>query len=652
MLNKIKKYYSNLPKEIILHGGHSDNDNYITLKAGKLSMLYENGSLRYIRAGKYEVVRMIFFALRVKNWLTIKPDITSIEHSVNNDSFKTKYKGHFKSGDVDFITDFIIEGKPDSSISFSFEGVALSSFMRNRIGFCLLHPLEGNTGKPCTVFHTDGVIEKMIFPELISPYQPFLDIKSFMWPVSEGSCRIDYSGDVFETEDQRNWTDSSFKTYSTPLSLPYPVAVEKGTRISQSVLLRINGNLLTEPMREEPVRIIVSPDENLIFPKVGISRSSRNIKLSPSEAAILKKVKFDHYRVELHLFEKDWKDVADEVLTESNGLGCKIEFALVFDDNFLDQTTSFLEWASSGMSSIAFLLLFHKSWPVTPDELSQKVIPVINNALPGVKTGTGTNANFAQLNRNRPTDSGSDFICYSIQPQEHESDNSTLVENLEAQAHTVRSAIAFSQGKDILISPVTIQRRFNANNVFFEVPSENTGIPPQVDSRMMSLFGACWTAGSLKNLILSGVAGITVFETAGERGIIQGDLPSRWPAEFRSDAGMIFPVFHVLRFILSSKSSRIVKSVSSDPLKVESLVISDGKKIRMVLVNFTGENQAAVPFQLKGQFNIREMNETNFPEVVSDRSWLEKPCETRSMSHDTIILSPFSVTFIEGYIKL
>ena len=304
------------------------------------------------------------------------------------------------------------------------------------------------------------------------------------------------------------------------------------------------------------------------------------------------------------------------------------------------------------MSSIAFLLLFHKSWPVTPDELSQKVIPVINNALPGVKTGTGTNANFAQLNRNRPTDSGSDFICYSIQPQEHESDNSTLVENLEAQAHTVRSAIAFSQGKDILISPVTIQRRFNANNVFFEVPSENTGIPPQVDSRMMSLFGACWTAGSLKNLILSGVAGITVFETAGERGIIQGDLPSRWPAEFRSDAGMIFPVFHVLRFILSSKSSRIVKSVSSDPLKVESLVISDGKKIRMVLVNFTGENQAAVPFQLKGQFNIREMNETNFPEVVSDRSWLEKPCETRSMSHDTIILSPFSVTFIEGYIKL
>jgi len=75
------------------------------------------------------------------------------------------------------------------------------------------------------------------------------------------------------------------KAGKQPLSLPYPVVVEKGTRISQSILLRMNGDLPTEPMREEPVRIIVSPDEKLIFPKVGISRSSRNIKLSPSEAA-------------------------------------------------------------------------------------------------------------------------------------------------------------------------------------------------------------------------------------------------------------------------------------------------------------------------------------------------------------------------------
>jgi hypothetical protein len=49
--------------------------------------------------------------------------------------------------------------------------------------------------------------------------------------------RLSFIGDVFETEDQRNWTDASFKTYSTPLSRPFPVSVAAGTVVRQSVLL-------------------------------------------------------------------------------------------------------------------------------------------------------------------------------------------------------------------------------------------------------------------------------------------------------------------------------------------------------------------------------------------------------------------------------
>jgi len=39
---------------------------------------------------------------------------------------------------------------------------------------------------------------------------------------------ISFEGDVFETEDQRNWTDASFKTYCPPLRLPYPRPFEAG----------------------------------------------------------------------------------------------------------------------------------------------------------------------------------------------------------------------------------------------------------------------------------------------------------------------------------------------------------------------------------------------------------------------------------------
>ena len=60
--------------------------------------------------------------------------------------------------------------------------------------------------------------------------------------LNKAHCKLDFEGDVFETEDQRNWTDASYKTYSTPLSITYPVTIEKGTRIYQRVSLSVDGS--------------------------------------------------------------------------------------------------------------------------------------------------------------------------------------------------------------------------------------------------------------------------------------------------------------------------------------------------------------------------------------------------------------------------
>ena len=649
---KRQDYYSSLPSEIKYHGGHKENDNPELLRAGELSMLLENGSVRYISAGKTEILRMIYFALRGRNWVTINPEIHDLVSEVKNDSFKVRYTAYFKSGEIDFIADFVIEGNPDNSITFSTDGIALSDFMKNRIGFCILHPVQENTGKPCKIIHTDGSLEETFFPKEISPHQPFFDIKSFIWTVAGRRCRIDFFGDIFETEDQRNWTDNSFKTYSTPLSIPYPAPVTKGERFSQKIILGTEEIKSGESLKTEPVRISLFPGENFKIPPVGVSSSSRRIKLSRSEKSTLKKIGFDHYRVDLHLFENSWRGVADNAIIESDGLGCSLEFALFFDDDYIDQAKEFLDWSVSKQPKTACLLLFHRSHPSTPNELAKNVIPLLRKFFHDVRIGTGTNANFIQLNRNMTSGRQADYACYSIHPQEHASDNKTLVENLEAQAYTVKSAKEFSGNKGIWISPVTIQRRFNANRVFYEVPYEGDHIPPQVDSRMMSLFGACWTAGSLKYLLESGVSGVTYFETAGERGIIQGDYSSRWPAKFISEPGMIFPIYHVFRFILKEKSFRTIKCCSSDPLKVESLVFSDGIIRNVILVNFTGEKQNVALKIFKGTYSYKQLNEITYHEAVSDSSWIDKINTFNPGSGEKLFLEPFSVTFIEGSANL
>ncbi len=45
------------------------------------------------------------------------------------------------------------------------------------------------------------------------------------------TCRME--GDTFEMEDQRNWTDASYKTYVRPLALPWPYTLAAGERLSQ-----------------------------------------------------------------------------------------------------------------------------------------------------------------------------------------------------------------------------------------------------------------------------------------------------------------------------------------------------------------------------------------------------------------------------------
>jgi hypothetical protein len=123
---------------------------------------------------------------------------------------------------------------------------------------------------------------------------------------------------------------------------------------------------------------------------------------------------------------------------------------------------------------------------------------------PAAKIGGGTNAYFAELNRARPPVDALDLVCYSLNPQVHASDNASLVENLEAQAATVRGARRFAGTLPIAVGPITLRPRFNPNATGPGPETAPGALPPQVDVRQMSLFGAGWTLGSLKALSLGG----------------------------------------------------------------------------------------------------------------------------------------------------
>jgi hypothetical protein len=630
-------------------------------------MVYENGNLRRVSNGKTEILRMIYSAVRDKNWLTLKPRITEEIIDIRKDSFTIRYKCHYLSEEIDFSAEYFIEGRSDNSISFRFTGKALDTFIKNRIGFCVLHPIRKLAGTECTIVHSNMESENLIFPLKISPHQPFTDIISMRW-VSEGNAlKLDFYGDIFETEDQRNWTDASYKTYCTPLSLRFPVEVEKGSAISQRIEFKAEAEAKVEVEVEvededvvvakvekrdkSAILIRVYPEKRTRIPSVGIGRSTRPDPLTNPEINIFKELRFDHYRVDLYLFFPDWKANAEIAVSESQKLAYPLEFALFFDDDFESQVTQFIFWLNDKKTDTRLINLYHKSSRTIPDSIINIISHLLRNAFPGVKLGFGTNSNFAQLNRNRPESDLFDNLIYSIHPQEHASDNITLVENLEGQGYTAESTKHFSNGKGLWISPVTIQRRFNANKENYEKTFNYNSLPAQVDSRLMSLLGASWTAASIKYLSEAGAEGVTYFETVGERGIIQGDLPSRWPENFKSVKGMIFPVFHLFQFILENKTFVVNASNSSDPLTVDILTLSNGIDVKMILMNFTGSIQSVRLKDICSEFSMKQLNAGNFAEAVSDLKWYQNTSVTQTDTGNNLLLEPFSLSFIEGKVR-
>src|SRR5262249_5279387 len=130
----------------------------IELNAGPVSMIFEPdlGFLRYIKLGDNEILRGIYAAVRDHNWGTVAPRVTGLKIETRDDSFALEFDVLCKQDAIDFLWHGFIRGESNGTVRFAMKGDARTTFQRNRIGFCVLHPLKECSGRPCKVKHPDG----------------------------------------------------------------------------------------------------------------------------------------------------------------------------------------------------------------------------------------------------------------------------------------------------------------------------------------------------------------------------------------------------------------------------------------------------------------------------------------------------------------
>lgn len=584
----------------------------IRLTAGPLAMQFDQGDLRYLRLANREVIRRIYGAVRDQDWGTVTGTISAVASEIAADRFHLAFTSTHQRGGIHFVWRAAITGEADGTVRFDFDGEARSTFLRNRIGLCVLHPIREGAGAKCRARYADGTGRELAFPEIIAAEQPisgFSNLAGLAHEIEPGVwAELEFTGDLFETEDQRNWTDASFKTYGTPLHLPLPVEITAGTRIRQSVALRLisSGKTLRSfaagHPAAEPVVIRVHDSDGIRLPEIGLGMASHGRPLSGHEVDRLSRLGVSHLRADLRLAEAQWPARLRIAARDAMELGTALELAIHLPRNGPGNLAEVARELGRLKADLTRALIFRDGQRSTLAADLAAAREALGDC--GVAIGAGTNADLYQLNLQRPPDDA-DFICWSMNPQVHASDTLSVAETPEAVVHQVASVHRYFPDLPLVVSPITLKPRFNPAVIGPEPPPAPGELPPSVDPRQLSPFAAAWTVAVLKALAEGDVESVTLFETTGWCGVMESEAGSPLPDVFPSTAGAVFPLYPVLADIGEFGRGRALPTETSDPQNVASLMLQSGRRRRLLLANLSDRP--------------RWVSLTNFDEIVLAR---------------------------------
>lgn len=617
-----------MTRDLLVHGRDEPLQELRPLRAGPLRAMLDGVDLRYVRLGELELVRRIYVAVRDRNWNTIPGVASEVDVRELEDAFEVSFHVKHVSHDTAFWWEGTISGTADGRITFRMDGRAERDMLYNRIGFCVLHPWREYRARPFRGDTPDGTVEGS-FPDSVAPqrfengvYVPLFPSVSRVSVDLEGDARVtfEFEGDLFETEDQRNWTDSSLKTYCTPLALGFPHRLEKGQAKTQAVTMIATGT--AAPRGDDaPCELNFGATTGRRVPPIGLAHSG-SVPVSDREAQQLAMLAPAHVRAELHLEDVAWPEVLDAAVgaAQRSG-GAQLELA-VFVGAASQGQLERLRGVLGGNDVARVLVVPEGAETTTLEETTPApLVRLVRDALglSGVPVAGGTDMYFCELNRTRPETADMDGVFWSLNGQVHAFDDVSLLETPEAQGEQVRTAREFAPAKGIFVGPVTLRRRYNVNATVAEDEDAAGGLPDSVDPRQAALIGAAWTLASAKHLAEQGADAITYFEDVGWRGVLQGNTDPPAQELFPAQAGQVFPLFHVLADVAEMRGAEILACEISRPLEAAGLAVrARDRGVIALIANLTPTPLTLSLSGLGERGRVRRLNVDTADEAVRD----------------------------------
>ena len=499
------------------------------------------------------------------------------------------------------------------SVDYQLRG--LSEYLINRWGICFCLNTAGWMGS--TVAASGNSYSLL---QNISPQRVINGVTQGLFPASEELhivapdqrfIKAVSTGRVLEAEDQRNWTDNTYKIYSGSLSEPRPFITSAGSIWKQSIKFEVG---VPNSKESDLAKIMVQEIEAL--PSIGMQFNTDPFLSTDDLEKAFVLLDIDHLRINA-------ESLTAQKITTTAASGLILEAALL-SSNTGAALQSEVENLSQRVPAGSRLLIQRDGREIVEAADLPK-----NNSLNSYIPGT--DAYLVDLHREKFNFGNS--VSYSMAPTVHSFDTESIFKTLPTQ----RESIEFVQknlAPQVFLSPITFSTRGNPETGH-SINERIDFASPEMALHVQSIEGAAWTLGSIFSLASAGAFSGSWHELFGEFGVIY------------SEAGAIkfSPTFHAISALGAHHSHEITIATNLD----NSWVAFENREMKTILIASLRPWVLEITEKvLAGYKSIQSLRGDDCERSSQIMDWWSYVETTPISAEFPLTLTPFEITLIRG----
>ena len=475
---------------------------------GPFTLSVVDGDVRDVRVSDVPVVQHVYAAVRGPEWDTAGVEPVLVRTGVAGGVLEHRVEAvhRLPAGTVDSRLD--VRGGPGGRLEWNLRLRPRDDLLVNRAGLAVLLPDRSVAGRPYRGVLPSGAAVAGRLPFAVGPQRIadgvlhglFPAVRTLAVELAGLTVELAIEGDEvegaeLELEDQRNWTETSFKAYTRSLRRPRPYRLAAGRTVRQRVTVEVREvGPAARSRRGRPDPVLRAPAVlRLRRPPVGAELPPGPLPGSDVVAA-LAAVGLDH----LHVDARAEPDRVGAAAGLAAALGAGLELAV--------EDAGPPPPLPPGSAPLHRVLVSRDGAP-PPAGLDERHGAAYGARVP---LHAAAVADFAALNRTFEAHVPV-RAAFGASPQVHLTDDRTVLESPRGLHAAVCSA-RHAGVRHVVAAPVTLRPR-----------AATPGAQPAADDRLDGPLGAAWAAASLIWLTAAGAGAVTLLATHGPAGLVAVD---------------------------------------------------------------------------------------------------------------------------------